>query len=416
MVMFSQLRRFAVVDEKDRRAGVLDLSIALLDQDYPPITRLFFQEKGKPKHSLPWGDVHEVDLQNRRLLVKDLRHAQHESNESMAKEVLLGDDVLDGMVLDLQNRRSTRANDLWLETEKDQLVLRAADTGLGAVIRRLTLGRYGHFSKTGLYDWKYVEFLRGDPEAVRNGEGYHLRVARLPPGEIAKLSDALPYLHASELLTLLPDAKAVDTLEALSPERQLQVFEELEENQALALLKLMAPDIAADLVGRLPTKVMRHYLNKLPKTQSERLIELLRYPEETVGGIMTNDVICVRGSLTVSDAREKLREPLKKPDFVFIIYVVDNETSRRLKGTISLRSLITADDKQRLEEIMDPYVLTLNPLSPATEAAHRILDSHVAALPVVGEEGKLLGIVTVDAAIAQAAPASWRTQAPRIFS
>lgn len=416
MVMFSQLRRFAVVDEKDRRAGVLDLSIALLDQDYPPITRLFFQEKGKRKHSLPWADVHNVDLKKRRLLVKDLRHAQHESTKSMAKEVLLGDDVLDGMVLDLQNRRCTRANDLWLETEKDQLVLRAADTGLGAFIRRLTLGRFGHVSKAALYDWKYVEFLRGDPEAVRNGEGYQLRVARLPPGEIAKLSDSLPYLHASELLTLLPDAKAVDTLEALSPERQLQVFEELEENQALALLKLMAPDIAADLLGRLPTKDMRRYLNKLSKTQSERLIELLRYPEETVGGVMTNDVICVRGSLTVSEAREKLREPLKKPDFVFIIYVVDNETSRRLKGTISLRSLITADDKLRLEEIMDPYVLTLNPLSPATEAAHRLLDSHVAALPVVGEEGKLLGIVTVDAAIAQAAPASWRTQAPRIFS
>jgi magnesium transporter len=83
---------------------------------------------------------------------------------------------------------------------------------------------------------------------------------------------------------------------------------------------------------------------------------------------------------------------------------------------ISLRDLITADDKQQLEEIMDPYLTILHPLTPANEAAYKVIDSHMAALPVLGDEGQLLGIVTVDAAIAQVAPESWRTQAPRIFS
>ena len=414
--MFSQLRRFEVVDEQDRRASLVDLSVALLDQDYPPVTRVFFLNRDNKKGSLPWSNVRDVDRKKRQVLVADLKDGRHESKRSMDKEVLLGDDILDGLILDLQNRRTTRANDLWLEQEGDELVLRSADTSFSAILRRLTYGFYGRVVKSALYDWKYVEFLRGDPDAVRNGEGYHLRVARLPPGEIARLTDLLPYLHASELITLLPDSKAVDALEALSPERQLQVFEELEETQAIALLTLMAPDIAADLIGRLPTRLMSRYLKKLPKTQSERLIELLRYPEDTVGGIMTNDVISARASLTVSEAREKLREPLKKPDFVFIIYIVDNERSRRLRGVVSLRSLITADGKLKLEEVMDPYVTTLSPLSPATEAAYRVLDSHVAALPVVGDEGRLLGIVTVDAAIARVAPESWRSQAPRIFS
>jgi Mg/Co/Ni transporter MgtE len=226
----------------------------------------------------------------------------------------------------------------------------------------------------------------------------------------------LPYLHAAELITLLPDAKAVDTLEALSPERQLQVFEELEEEQALALLTLMAPDIAADLLGRLPTKLMRRYLERMPSAQSERLIDLLRYPEDTVGGIMTNDVVYVPANLTIAEAREKLRERLKTPDFVFIVYIVDNEDSRRLRGLLSLRALITADDDQQLEEILDPYLTTLDPRSPASEGAYRVIDSHMAALPVVGAEGQLLGLVTVDAAILQVAPPDWRTQAPRIFS
>jgi magnesium transporter len=416
MVMFSQLRRFELIDDEGQRARLTDVAVALLDADYPPVTRLFFLNQAKQRHSLSWNEVRDFKPQARCIVVRDFQKAQPESSGSLAKEVLLGDDVLDALILDLQNRRATRANDLWLEPENNQLLLRGADTSFRAVVRRLTLGRYGPIAKSALYDWKYVEFLRGDPDAVRNGEGYHLRVARLPPGEIARLTDLLPYLHASELITLLPDSRAVDTLEALSPERQLQVFEELEEKQALALLTLMAPDVAADLVGRLPTKIMRRYLNKLPPVQSERLIELLRYPEDTVGGIMTNDLVCARADLTVAKARETLREPLKTPDFVFIIYVVDNHKSRRLRGQISLRNLITADDDKRLDEIMDPFLITLNPLSPAREAAHRVIDTHVAALPVIGDEGQLLGLVTIDAAIAQAAPPVWRTQAPRIFS
>ncbi|MFN2517003.1 MAG: magnesium transporter MgtE N-terminal domain-containing protein [Pyrinomonadaceae bacterium] len=417
MVMFSQLRRFDLQDEQGRRARLVDLGVALLDADYPPVTHLFFFNAKKQRRSIPWSQVQALDLAARRISIIDLQASEKASTSgALEKEVLLGGDILDALILDLQNRRATRANDLWLEEENDHLVLRAADISLRAMLRRLSRGRYGQVVKNALYDWKYVEFLRGDPNAVRNGEGYHLRVARLPPGEIARLTDMLPYLHASELITLLPDEKAVPTLEALSPERQLQVFEELEEEQAIALLTNMAPDIAADLVGRLQTKIMRRYLNKLPEVQSERIIELLRYPEDTVGGIMTNELVCARASLTVAQAREKLREPLKKPDFVFIIYIVDNEKSRRLRGLISLRNLLTADDDVRLEEIMDPYLTTLNPFTPADDAAYRVIDSHVAALPVVGDEGQLLGLVTVDTAIARVAPSNWRTQAPRIFS
>lgn len=416
MVMLSQLRRFKLRDEQGRQASLTDLSVALLDGDYPPVTSLFFLNDKNKKHRLSWDQVQKIDLKARQITVQDLKASKQMVAGSSGKDVLLADGILDALVLDLQNRRATRANDLWLEGDESRLELRAADTGFWGFLRRLSGGRSGRISKSALYDWKYVEFLRGDPEAVRNGEGYHLRVARLPPGEIARLSDMLPYLHAAELITLLPDAKAVDALEVFSPERQLQVFEELREEQALALLTLMAPDIAADLVGRLPTKLMRHYLERLPEVQSERIIDLLRYPEDTVGGIMTNDVVYVRANLTVAKARKKLKEPLKTPDFVFIVYVVDGEKTRRLRGLISLRNLITADDDQQLEEIMDPYVTTLNPLSPAREAAYRVIDSNMAALPVVGEDGQLLGLVTVDAAIVQVAPPEWRTQAPRIFS
>ncbi len=416
MLMFSQLRRFILADDQNRRARLGDVSVALLDGDHPPVTRLYFLNSKKQRHSISWERVKSIDWANRLIRVVDLEEAQGESTDSMAKQVLIGDGILDALILDLQNRRATRANDLGLEESDGKLFLRSADTSLSAMLRRLTGGRFGRVSPEELYDWKYIEFLRGDPEAVRSEAGQHLRISRLPPGEIARLTDPLPYLHAAELITLLADPKAADTLEAMMPERQLQVFEELEEEQALRLLALMAPDIATDLVGRLQTKTMRHYLNRLPRKQAERILELLRYPEDTVGGIMTNDVVYANGTLTVAEARETLRGPLKNPDFVFLIYIVDDEESRRLRGVISIRNLITANDDERLEDIMDPYVTTLSPLAPAGEAAYRVIDSHIAALPVISDEGKLLGVLTVDAAVARVAPASWNSQAPRVFA
>lgn len=416
MVMLSKLaRRFSLVDDEGRRAKLFDLAVAHLDGDYPPVTRLFFR-KDKNLAALPWDAVNSIDWQAEEFRIKNLEAAQIAFPEQLKEEALLRRDIHDALVIDLQNRRVTRANDLCLEEDEGQLLLRSADTSARAILRRLSRGWFATAPDDSLYDWKYVEFLRGEPRAVKSGAGEHLRIARLPPGEIALLSAAVPYLHAAELLTLLPDSVAADTIEAMPPERQLQVFEELSEEQALDLLKVMAPDVAADIVGRLETKTARHYLESLPKKQSERVIELLRYPEDTVGGIMTNDVIFVPRHLTVGEARERLRERLKEPEFVYLIYVVEDEETRELCGLIALRNLITEEDDKPLEEVMDPYVTTLHPFDPANEASYRVLNSNLAAMPVVGNRGQLLGVVTVDAAVAQVAPPSWSAQAPRIFS
>ncbi len=415
MVMFSQLRRCELADGQGTRAKLLDLGVALLDADYPHVTRLCFFAN-KQKAFLPWQQVEKIDLKSRLIRVRDLKATEKLTQDAARKEVFLSDDILDGLILDLHNRRTTRANDLWLAEDNTQMLLKAADTSFSAILRRISGGLYSHIVRSALYDWRYVEFLRGKPEAVRNGEGYHLRVARLPAGEIARLSNMLPYLHAAELLTLLPDSKAVDVLEALSPERQLQVFEELDEDQAATLLKLMAPDVAADLLGRLKAQSMRRCLKRLPKGKSEQIIELLSYPEDTVGGIMTNDLILAPARWTIGKARENLRSRLKEPDFVFLIWVVKSEKSRELRGWISLRDLLTAEEDQVLEELMDPYVATLEPLGPATDGAYKVIDSQMAALPVIGDEGQIVGLVTVDAAVAKVAPSGWRTQAPRIFS
>ena len=414
MITLSELLQFRVADTQGKITIIADLVISQLDTDYPLVTHLIYLKNQHAEGALPWGKVQAVDRSNRQINVEDYKQTQDVN--TLGQVVRLRRDVLDALMLDLQHRRATRANDLWLDEQAGQLRLSAADTSGHAILRRLLRGRYQGMDHRALYDWKYIEFLRGDPQAVKAGAGYHRRIIHLPPGEIAHLAAAIPYLHAAELLELLPAQLAADTLEVMSAERQLQVFEELEEKRALQLLKLMAPDLAADIIGRLDAKLARNYLNKLPRKSGERIVDLLRYPENTVGGIMTNDVVTLSPNLKVGEARDTLRERLKEPDFVYFLYVVENKAPHKLRGVISLRYFLTAEDNQTIEEIMNPYLVTLSPFDSPSDAAYQLLDSQLAALPVVGAEGQLLGAVTIDAAVAQVAPRSWRAQAPKVFS
>ena len=409
----------------------IDLDLGGLDVDYPNIDHFFFQPIQLSPETSPSGDpdnqgrkslsalpieaIEDVDWTGGMIRIQDGDLIEIVDKTKLAQAVLLRRDILDAYVIDLQNRRVTRANDLLLEDD-EALRLIAADTGARALFRRLSGGLYQGYSKNELQDWKYIEFLRGDLSAVRAGAGYCRRISRLPPGEIANLAEHLPYLHTTELISLLPNPLAADTLELMTPERQIQVFEELDERDALSILEEMAPDAATDLIGLLTTEEAHHYLDQLPKSSSERIIDLLRYPEDTVGGIMTNDVVAIPGSLTVDQARERLKTKSRKPDFIHFLYIVDNDEDRHIKGVVTLRSILFAKEWQRLEDIMNTYLEALDPLEPAKHAANRLIQTQLAALPVATSDGRLLGVVTVDTAFRLVAPLAWSTQVPRVFS
>ncbi|HEY9503065.1 MAG TPA: hypothetical protein VIR01_15625, partial [Pyrinomonadaceae bacterium] len=359
MPLLSTFLQFRVCDDSRRRYDLDDIAIALLESDYPTVTHFVYRNSERQHMMLPWHAVTGIDWPHGRIHVKNFDAAQPVTDGSLRQEVLLKRDMLDALVLDLFKRVATRANDLLLEEENGKLLLKAADTSSLAVLRRLSRRMFGRRPSRALSDWKYIECLRGDPHAVRSGAGCHMRIKRLPPGEIAGLSSSLPYLHAAELLTLLPDPIAADTLEAMPLERQVQVFGELDVEQALHLLERMGAKSAADLLRGLPAESAKSFLERLPKARSAQLVELLRYPEATVGGIMTNDMVTLAFDQTIQDARLRLHERLKRKDFAHFVYVVESESSGVLRGTTSLQDLIVAGDEQRLPEITNVYVTTL---------------------------------------------------------
>jgi CBS domain-containing protein len=416
MVMLSELRRFRLRDERHAEAALTDLSLDLASDEYPRATGILFRRSLKQLAELPWDAVTSIDWRARRILVTDLQGAHDLDEDALERAVLIDRDILDALILDIPHRQSMRANDLWLHAEDGNLWLRAADIGPWAVLRRLGRGLLGRGADRRLLDWRDVEFLRGDPQAAHQGQDYHRRVAMLQPAEIARLLDALPYLHAAELLTLIADPVAADTLEVMRPERQVQVFDELDADRCVRLLQLMAPDNAADLLGRLGAERARELLNALPSERRDAVIDLLRYPEDTAGGIMTNDIVVVPSDLEIGQARAAIRDRLARPDFVYYVYAVDDAESRRLQGVLTLRDLLLAGDHDRVQDVMRKTVAALDPLMSASDAARRVADQHLAALPVISNDGRVLGAVTSEAALAQILPESVAGEELRVFT
>jgi magnesium transporter len=415
MPTLTKLRYFSLIDAQNKRSRLSDFVIDLHSEDYPSISKIVYRD-GKNELALPWSAVRELDERRRIIEVSDLDAGEKFKRDTRNGEVLLIAEMQDAQVLDLQHRRSTRANDLWIEERDGKLHLTAVDSTAGAILRRITRGLFGRPDKSDLSDWKYVEFFTAEPRATPSAENPHMRIVRLPPGEIASLSNNLPYLHAAQLVALLPDQMSTDTLEAMPGTRQLQVFEELPEDKARKILALMAPDLAADLIGQLKPETAKHFLEKLSGPKRDAILELLTYSNDEVGGIMTNDVVTVCQDVTIGEALDQLRDRLRTPDFFNLIYVVDDDKKRILRGVISLRNIVISDPEKTIGEVMDPHIVALGPHESAYEASYRLINSHLTALPVVGEKGQILGVVTVDAAVATIAPTTWSEQAPRVFS
>ena len=131
---------------------------------------------------------------------------------------------------------------------------------------------------------------------------------------------------------------------------------------------------------------------------------------------MTTEFVALPKDLTVGEALARLREMAETPNMIYYLYVVESEDSWKLVGVVTLRNLILADPNARLEEVMRREFQAARPDEPAREVAQRIAEYNLLALPVVDEEGDILGIVTVDDAMEILLPKGWRQRLPRLFS
>ena len=214
------------------------------------------------------------------------------------------------------------------------------------------------------------------------------------PGDLLGLLEELDVEEKIDLMQRLSETDAALIFQEMEDFEQAAILPHLDDERAKIIFGSMASDDAADMLGELAPEEAEQILQLIDEDERIDFGGLLRYPEDSAGGIMTTEFISLPADIAVEEAISRLREIAPEAETIYYVYVVNNEG--RLIGVLSLRDLITSSDGTLLKNIMRSNVISVNVGLDQEEVARVVSKYDLLAVPVVDDQGRLLGIVTVD--------------------
>ncbi|MBW1988918.1 MAG: magnesium transporter [Deltaproteobacteria bacterium] len=232
---------------------------------------------------------------------------------------------------------------------------------------------------------------------LRRGADLHLRkmVNRAHAADLSVVFHALTPQDQKKLFSMIEDPAAKGhLLSDMDEDALFRTIEDLSPEQLVDILETMPTDDVADLLGRLPHEQTEEILKRMNKKGSAEVEDLLRYGDQTAGGIMVPDFVAVKEDATARQAIESLQKEYKDVEMPFYLYVVDEYD--RLVGVSSLRQLVLVPPDTPVREFMTRDVLSVRTDMDQEEVAKIVARYDILAVPVVDENNRLVGIVTVD--------------------
>jgi magnesium transporter len=416
MLFLSRLVGRPVRDRDGESFGKVRDLIVALGETYPPVTGLVVRVAGGRDIFLPWTDVEEIDADGARLRTTLIDMATFRQRPN---EIRLWLDLLDKQIVDVEDRKIVRVNDIQLAPVEGRLRLVAVDVGLAGILRRLGLSGPGerlaralHLQAENYIEWDDVDPVESSVSSLKLRVP-HAALSTLHPADVAHIVEQLAPRDRTGILAALDDERAADVLEELAADDQVDILEALSPEKAADILEEMGPDEAADLVADLSEERQEQLLGLMEPEDASDVRELLAYGEETAGGLMTTDFITVTPEMPAEHVIEKLRRLHPDADHVYYLYVTDADGM--LVGTITLRGLIVASPETPVRDFMRPDPISVSLDLDAEQVGAAIARYNLLALPVVDAEGRMQGIVTVDDALERALGEGWRKRLPEIY-
>ncbi len=238
------------------------------------------------------------------------------------------------------------------------------------------------------------EFLDNMTNLIRLGQrGMVMNlVLDMYEADLARLLPHLPFDEAFTLFHWLPEELASEVVAELDDEYRADLLEESPKARLAAIIDNLDTDDAADVLADLPDHVVEDVLPHLEDRHEVR--ELLRYEEDTAGGIMSTEFVAVHEALTIGDATEEVRRSAERVEPVYTVYVLDDEG--HLEGLVPLKRLLLGHARVPVREVMETDILSVTPDIDQEEVARMMERYDLVALPVVDDTGRLLGRITID--------------------
>jgi magnesium transporter len=235
-----------------------------------------------------------------------------------------------------------------------------------------------------------LAMLDESPESVA------LETEEMHPADLADVAEALPEDRVVAFLRALPTERAADVLEYLDEELRSLVLEGMTARQAAELVTEMTPDDRADALEELEEDLAEEILSKIPAEQRAETEALLAYEPDSAGGRMTTEFVALAESLTVEEALRAVRALARseRREAMYAIYTTDAEG--RLRGVMSLRELLAAPEGTRVADVAWSEIVTVPATAAQEEVARIASDYDLVAVPVVDDNRRVLGVVTMD--------------------
>jgi CBS domain-containing protein len=415
-VRLSRLLKRPVADRGGASIGRLaDVIVRLRGTDYPLVTGLVAAVGGR-EIFVPIDQVSTFEGDPLRLSSARLSLRPFERRDG---EVLLRADVLGHRLIDVAGARLVRAADLELAWDAGEWVVARIDTRRP---RRSPRGSPHRSPQRGPHrspqrgpqepgtarDWHDFEWLIGHAGSAPL-RGPVARIRRLKPAQIADLLESASREEETEILGRV----------RVDPELEADVFEELDEDLATrllgartdleiaAVLARMHADDAADVIAELPQPRRQPVLDLLPARQRAKVLTLMGFASTSAGGLMGMDFVALPAMSTVADALAQVRGQRElQPEALTSVHAVDQRGV--LRGVARLVTLVQADPGAAVIEVSDTDPVRVGADTDITDVAVLMTDYNLVTIPVVDDERRLLGLITVDDVLEVVVPEDWR--------
>ena len=219
----------------------------------------------------------------------------------------------------------------------------------------------------------------------------------LQPVDIAAMFDEMPEESLPLLFRLLPKELAADTFVEMDDDAQELLIHGFSDTELKEVVDELYVDDAVDLIEEMPANVVMRILRQADPEVRTKINEVINYPEDSAGSIMTPEFVSLRPTMTVSDSIKRIRRTGVDKETIYTCYVI--EDNRKLIGMISIKTLLLSDEDDVISDIMEPNVISVNTLDDQEQVANKFNKYGFLAIPVVDGENRLVGIITVDDAI-----------------
>lgn len=365
------------------------------------ITKVRIRTKHGQRIIIAWKDVHSIEADPVSLKLNrkwnDIAAIDYDEDELRLKR-----DILDQQIIDTENHRVVRVNDLKIVAVQNELFMVAADIGLRGLLRRIGFEQWAlslaqtfrRSIQSVLIPSKYI-----DPFPARIRHDITLTVAQdqlkqMHPADLADIMTDLDHFERVSILQTLPTDIVAKTIAELDPEVRKELLGKLKDETVTKLLERLAPDTATDIVSELPKRRMQHVLATMKVSDATDIRELLKFHKNTAGSLMTTEFVAFPQTLTAVEALDELRKKGDHAEQIFYIYMVD-ETGG-LTGVISLRDIVFADPKSTLASLIKRKPVFVKSREHVNSVVEKFAKYNLVAMPVVGKKKKLEGIITVD--------------------